>query len=432
MLPLQFLNVLAGRDVLNVPQSRVGITGIGRLRSGATLAAARADLLVHEQRLLAEFAPRNAPDLARLQRMVVESAQTGLPTLFRQEYSAPLYLMQGLVAIVLLLCCVNVGGLMLSKLHERRHEFAVRTAIGAAGMRIARQYLTEAFLIALAGAALGAAVAWYGTPWLLPFFRSPMEGVGMKLEPDQTVFLVTATSAVLTTLFFGGVPAWRAGRADPAGLMTSRTAAQRATAGRGFVAIQVALSLVLVTLAALLSQSMLRLQTEPTGFDLDHVTIQTAPVHVLSLPSREATLDFYDRMVERISRSSTIQSAAVTWYTPMTGFQSNARFEALETSGSQEPVMLAFNSVGAGYFRTMATKILVRARVRDPRTAARCLRAERERGGRAVSRPVRARALRANGGPDWTRHRAWRKRRASPLGARHLPRRWRGGRCEVR
>ena len=287
--PLQFLNVLAGRDVLNVPQSRVGITGIGRLRSGATLAAARADLLVHEQRLLAEFAPREVPDLARLQRMVVESAQTGLPTLFRQEYSAPLYLMQGLVAIVLLLCCVNVGGLMLSKLHERRHEFAVRTAIGAAGMRIARQYLTEAFLIALAGAALGAAVAWYGTPWLLPFFRSPMEGVGMKLEPDQTVFLVTATSAVLTTLFFGGVPAWRAGRADPAGLMTSRTAAQRATAGRGFVAIQVALSLVLVTLAALLSQSMLRLQTEPTGFDLDHVTIQTAPVHVLSLPSREAT-----------------------------------------------------------------------------------------------------------------------------------------------
>ena len=80
--------------------------------------------------------------------------------------------------------------------------------------------------------------------------------------------------------------------------MTSRAAAQRATAGRGFVAIQVALSLVLVTLAALLSQSMLRLQNEPTGFDLDHVTIQTAPVHVLSLRG-EAPLDFYDRMVER-------------------------------------------------------------------------------------------------------------------------------------
>ena len=368
--PLQFLNVLAGRDVLNVPLSRVGITGVGRLKPDASLSAARADLLVHEQRLLAEFAPREMPDLARRQRMVVESAQTGLPTMFRAEYSAPLYLMQGLVAIVVLLCCVNVGGLMLSKLHERRHEFAVRTAIGAAGMRIARQYLTEAFLIALAGAALGAAIAWYGTPWLLPFFRSPMAGVGMKLEPDQTVFLVTATSAVLTTLFFGGVPAWRAGRSDPAGLMTSRTAAQRATAGRGFVAIQVALSLVLVTLAALLSQSMLRLQNEPTGFDLDHVTIQTAPVHVLSLRG-EARLDFYDRMVARLGRSSDIQSVAVTWYTPMTGFQSNARFEALESSGSREPVMLAFNSVGAGYFRTMTTRILagrefeVRERRRD-------------------------------------------------------------------
>ena len=81
--PLQFLNVLAGRDVLNVPQSRVGITGVGRLKPDVSLTAARADLLVHEQRLLAEFAPREIPDLARLQRMVVESAQTGLPTMFR-------------------------------------------------------------------------------------------------------------------------------------------------------------------------------------------------------------------------------------------------------------------------------------------------------------------------------------------------------------
>jgi predicted permease len=112
-----------------------------------------------------------------------------------------------------------------------------------------------------------------------------------------------------------------------------------------------------VTLAALLSQSLLRLQNEPTGFDLDHVTIQTAPVHVLSLRG-DARLDFYDRMVERISRSSDIQGAAVTWYTPMTGFQSDARFEALESAGSREPVMLAFNSVGTGYFRTMSTRIL--------------------------------------------------------------------------
>jgi predicted permease len=101
----------------------------------------------------------------------------------------------------------------------------------------------------------------------------------------------------------------------------------------------------------------MRLQNEHTGFDLDRVTIQTAPFHVL--PYRgDKRLDLYDRMVERIGRSTTIQSVAVTWYTPMTGQQSNGRFEALDAAGSPNVVTLAFNSVGAGYFRTMTTKIL--------------------------------------------------------------------------
>ncbi len=82
----------------------------------------------------------------------------------------------------------------------------MRTALGAGGMRLARQYLTEASLIALAGAALGAAAAWYGSPLLLPFFRHPMEGTGMQVQPDKTVFLVTALSAIATTLFFGAPP----------------------------------------------------------------------------------------------------------------------------------------------------------------------------------------------------------------------------------
>ena len=139
--------------------------------------------------------------------------------------------MQGLVAVALLLCCVNVSGLMLSKLHERQREFAVRTAIGAGSLRLARQYLTESFVIAGAGAALGAGAAWYGTPLMLPFFRTPMQGQGMLIEPDRTVFLVTALSAIGTTLFFGALPAWRAARGNPASVMKSRSNAGLPTAG---------------------------------------------------------------------------------------------------------------------------------------------------------------------------------------------------------
>jgi len=211
-LPMQFHTVLQGRDDLNslAPKSAVWCAAIGRLRPGVSPADANVEIGIH-QRLLWEFTPpefHENPRFARA-RLTVESARTGLPTFFGRTYSAPLFLMQGLVAVVLLLCCVNVGGLMMSKLHERQHEFAVRTAIGAGRGRLVRQFLTESFAIAVAGAALGAAAAWYGTRFLLPFFRHPNMGTGLSVQPDETVFVVTAALAVLTTLSFGMWPAWR-------------------------------------------------------------------------------------------------------------------------------------------------------------------------------------------------------------------------------
>ena len=120
---------------------------IGRLKSGSSIRAANSEIEVRANDLLHTFLP---PDLRRIPefqstKLKVESARTGLPTPFGRNYSAPLLLMQGLVAVVLLLCCVNVSGLMLSKIQERQREFAVRTAIGAARWRLIRQYL-ESFV----------------------------------------------------------------------------------------------------------------------------------------------------------------------------------------------------------------------------------------------------------------------------------------------
>ncbi|MPY88948.1 MAG: FtsX-like permease family protein [Luteitalea sp.] len=361
-LPMQFLTVLfADLDDLNSPRSSVWCAAIGRLKPGVSFAEANAEVVTSQPRLLRDFSPpdftRDHP-LFREAKLTVESARTGLPTFFGRAYSAPLSLMQGLVALVLLLCCVNVSGLMMSKLHERQHELAVRTAMGAARVRLIRQCLTESFVMALAGAALGAAAAWYGSGLLLQFFRDPMMGTWMSVQPDHAVFLVTAALAVCTTLFFGILPAWRASRGNPAALLKSRTAAERQMAGRGFVAVQVALSLVLVALATLLSQSLIRLRGEDTGFDVHHVTIQTPSFHLLPLKGA-AKLDLYQRMVDRIARSPRIRSAAVTWYTPLTGFQSTGRFEALgDEPASPDEATLAYNMVGPGYFRTMATAIL--------------------------------------------------------------------------
>jgi predicted permease len=362
-LPFQFIPVLDGKDSVNTSGSVTWCNTVGRLKPGVSTAEAQAELAVYEKDLLREFTTREFQQqpFGRSAFLKVESARTGLPTFFGQVYSSPLYLMQGLVGLVLLLCCVNVGGLMMSKVHSRRQEFAIRTAIGAARWRLVRQYLTESFVIALAGAALGAAAAFYGTGYLLPFFRHPNEGTGMSIEPDRAVFLVTGFFAILTTLLFGTLPAWRAGGAGPGGLLKSRTAAaaRRRIMGRAFIPVQVALSFALVSIAALLSQSLVRLQTEQTGFDLDHVTIQTPPFHLLNLKD-EVRLDLYHRMRNRLQELPGVHSASFTWLTPMTSFQATSSFQAVDDGRNPpEDSHMAYNEVGPGYFHTMKTTILM-------------------------------------------------------------------------
>ncbi|HEX3682447.1 MAG TPA: ABC transporter permease [Bryobacteraceae bacterium] len=360
-LPFQFINALVGHDVLNTEASHISCSAIGRLRAGVSIRDANAELAVDRKRLFELVSPedRHRHDFEKA-TIEAASARTGLPTFFGFEYSEPLFLLQGLVGVVLVLCCINVGGLLMSKVYARQHEFAVRTALGAARWRLIRQYLTESLVLSLAGAALGAVAAWDGSTFLLQFFRHPNMFVGMVVRPDATVFLVTGLLAVLTTLLFGTVPAWRAGRSDPATLLKSRTTlgGRRHLAGRAFVPIQVALSVALVALATLLSQSLVRLRTESPGFDLNHVTIQTPPLHQLNLEA-DAKLNLYQKMVDRIQQMPGIQTAAVTAYTPMTGDQAIAQFRPVSNSPqSPEESRLAYNEVGPGYFRTMKTAIL--------------------------------------------------------------------------
>ncbi len=359
-LPMQFLPSIMARDDLNSPDSGFFSSVIGRLKPGVSLAAANAEMHVYQKQLLKESVPlevQQRPDFRRI-RIEVISARTGIRT-WSDQFLEPFYLMQGLVAIVLLLCCVNVGGLMMSKVHTRQHEFAVRTALGGARWRLIRQYLTESLIIALAGGALGAIAAWYGNGLLLHFFRGPLMFEDPSVRPDSTVFLATGVFAILTTLFFGTLPALRAGRADPGTLLTSRgrVGARRQIAGRAFVPLQVAMSLVLVAVATLLSQSLIRLRGERTGFEVNHVTIQTPPFHRLGLKD-DAKLDLYQRMVDRLGQMPGMRSAAVTYYTPLTGDQAMAEFQTADAGAGAESMRMAWNDVGPGYFRTMETKIL--------------------------------------------------------------------------
>ena len=362
--PMQFEPVMAKRpDWMDEKGEDLFIVSvIGRLKPGVSIAQANAEVTQLQAGLLDRFIPAKMKHDPFIEQayLKVSSARTGLPGWLTNLYKKPLFLMQGLVGIVLLLCCVNIGGLMLSRVITRQQEFALRAAVGASPLRLVLQYLIESFVIALLGSALGASGAWFGSETLLRFFRNPMMNEPISVHPDRAVFWITLAFAVVTTLLFGTLPAWRASRTDPGNLLKSRTGTggRRHIAGRMFVPVQVALSLVLVATASLLSYSLVKLRSERAGFDLDHVTIQTSPLHMLKLKG-DAKLGLYQRMVDRLAQMPGLESAAVTSQTPMTGVKITADFQAV-SGGSNPPedTQMAYNDVGPGYFRTMKTRIL--------------------------------------------------------------------------
>lgn len=363
-LPLHFLPVAWNvPDLLEETTKKLfQVDLIGRLKPGVNITRANAEVHQLQEGLLQRFIPPRFQKMPYFQKayLTVSSARSGLPDYITFTYKKPLYLMQGLVGVVLLLCCVNIGGLMLSRVLARQQEFAVRTAVGASAQHLVLQNLTESFAIALLGSTLGAMMAWYGSDSLLHYFRDPMMGEAVSIRPDASIFWITLSFAVLTALLCGTVPAWRASRTDPGVLLKSRSSigARRQIAGWTFVPIQLALSLVLAAVASLLSLSVVKLRTEQTGFDLDHVTIQNSPLDILKLKG-DAKLDLYQRIVDRLMEMPGIDSAAVTFQTPMTGVKMTTDFQAV--SGGQNPpedAQISYNEVGPGYFRTMKTHIL--------------------------------------------------------------------------
>lgn len=120
-LPIQFATALAGKGDLNTADSPYFAAAIGRLRPGVNVRAANAEMALYQKDLLRQFIPAQyqRPAFFEKTSLRVESARNGLPTYFGRVYSEPLFIMQGLVIIVLVLCCVNVGGLMISKVYAR-------------------------------------------------------------------------------------------------------------------------------------------------------------------------------------------------------------------------------------------------------------------------------------------------------------------------
>ena len=344
------------------------LTVKGRLKPGVPLNEARAELAVIGRDL-----ERAYPDTNRDQAI---TAQTEVEMRFERNPidSGTLIMLSILSMAVLCVSCANVAGLLASRAPVRAREIALRMAIGAGRGRLVRQLITESLGIAIAGGILGIAVGYAGIV-LLRQIEFPTDLIAVPvIQLDERVFAFSLTVAVASTFLFGLGPALQTTRVDLVNALKASDASvrrrQSLTGRHALVAIQVALSLVLLTVAMFAYQLFRGAFVSGPGF-------RTSQMAKLTLDPGQArygeaqALRFFDRAVEDARRLPGVRSVALTSSMPLFG---NLSLPSLVPEGyvlpeGQAGVRPWASSIGESYFETMAIPLVAGRAFRSTDTA---------------------------------------------------------------
>lgn len=248
----------------------------GRLKRSVSPGQAQANLQSLAQRFLAEQ-PAAGPGPGFQFRIEPASARVELEDGTRGvagasgEKKRNLFLVGVIVALLLLMGCVNVTCLLLARGATRRHEMAIRLSLGATRARILRQAFVESSLLALAGGAAGLAVAFWANRLLVAAFQ--WQDRALDLSLDGRVLAFSVALSLIAGILFGLAPAIQFLRGGRLTFSQERTVAPRFASGRGLVVVEVALSLVMVAGAAVFVRSFQNLRSTPLGFSAERVSI---------------------------------------------------------------------------------------------------------------------------------------------------------------
>jgi putative ABC transport system permease protein len=339
---------------------------VARLKPGATVARANADLTAIAQRLSAEY-PRTNEGLG----FVAHS--------LHQDYVGnlrlPILILFAAVGLVLLIACVNVANLLLAQATTRRKEIAIRIALGARRWTIVRQLLVESLLLAAGGGVLGVLGAFWGVAALaklLPDSLSKLQNVNV----DARVFLFTLGVSVLTAIVFGGVPALLASRTQPGATLSD---VARDTAGgtsgryvrRVLVVSEVALAVVLLVSAGLLIRSFQLLRNVDTGFTTANALTMRMVLPFPKYEKAEARRAFYDEVLRKVEELPGVESAGMITFLPLSfhGMNFNFSVEGQPAPSDTKLPFALFRVVSPDYFRAMGIP-LQRGRFFDARDSA--------------------------------------------------------------
>jgi putative ABC transport system permease protein len=324
---------------------------IGRLKPGVTLDQAQADMTTIAARLAQEY-PVNKDEGVVVSAFMEEVVGDVRPALL---------MLLAAVALVLLIACANIAGLLLAQHAARRREIAIRGALGAGRARLLRQLLLEGVLLSLLGTVAGFVIGRFGVDLILKLIPQQIPRLD-QIGLDWRVFGFTLALAFVTCLVFGLVPAWQASKADLHGAL-EHTGRGSTPARQRFrqllVVFQVSMAVMLVIGAGLLIKSFWQLLRVDPGFKAERVLALGLTLPYSKYQEPQQINGFYNQLVERVAVVPGVQAATISYDNPL---ESNWT-DAFAIEGRPEPrpgegLSANFNPVGPDYFNTVGAQLI--------------------------------------------------------------------------
>ena len=344
---------------------------VGRVQPGMSRARAETVIQTAYRPLLRDLSPQmtgmNAAERQRFEnrRLLLQPGALGRAPL-RSAFGTPLLTLMGMVALVLVIACSNLAGLLAARGAARQKEYGIRLAIGASRMQLIRQSIVECLLYSFLGGALGLLVAGWTLHALLNAFPAEEDLRLVAVQIDPRVLGFAAFVSLLSGLLFGISPALRAARLDPARTLAGQGRGTVSAGGdvlrfrQWLVTGQVALTLVLLVVAGLFVDSLRNLARVELGFKPDHVIgFSIDPSASGYTPERTAALA--RGLTERASTVPGVRSVSAAEVATMTGddWGSDVTVDGAPPPVPGESDRVRRNGIGPDYFATLGIPLVV-------------------------------------------------------------------------